>query len=261
MIFSLKTPYWISLPTIWVLVCLAAISLQLFISRPCSGSPSPGCLSLLFSKGQGCRVPCLLWSKLSLATGTVPSLPSCYQSAITFPLFDFFFPWGTLGDSHNYVSSNPIPPDYSAVGEQKGECFPHDRLPGGWAEPGSASLHWLAVSPWNGTGPNVGVLLFIIKNTKHSLVVIVFSETFISSWKRFFFLYQQMTEIFFCCCYKKCTKFWICLDVHFIIMQIKLAFFFLILYRSITFLFVFVGWVKIALQQLFAMGWIGCGVL
>lgn len=96
MIFSLKTPYWISLPTIWVLVCLAAISLQLFISRPCSGSPSPGCLSLLFSKGQGCRVPCLLWSKLSLATGTVPSLPSCYQSAITFPLFDFFF---SLGDS------------------------------------------------------------------------------------------------------------------------------------------------------------------
>ena len=32
------------------------------------------------------------WSKLSLATGPFPSLPSCYQPAITFPLFDFFFP-------------------------------------------------------------------------------------------------------------------------------------------------------------------------
>lgn len=84
----------------------------------------------LFSQGQTCRSPCLHWNKLSLATGTVPSLPSCYQSTITFPLFDFF-PQETVGDSHNKVSSYPIPPDCLVVAEQIREWFPHDGLSGG----------------------------------------------------------------------------------------------------------------------------------
>lgn len=97
--------------------------------------PSPGCLSPTSPRrAGGAGGPCLRWSKLSLATGTVPSLPSCYQSAITFPLFDFFFfPRGTVRDSHNYVSSNPIPipPACSPVGGQVGAWSPHDGLLGG----------------------------------------------------------------------------------------------------------------------------------
>jgi len=77
--------------------------------------------------------PCLCWSKLSLATGTIPSHPSCYQSAITFPLFDFFFPQGTVRDGHNCVCPNPVPPACSLVGEWTGAWSPHDGLPAGRA--------------------------------------------------------------------------------------------------------------------------------
>lgn len=121
-------------PPVW----LAAISPRLLISRRCS-SPAPSLPWMPFPdlspQGRRRRGPCLRWSKLSLATGTVPSLPSCYQSAITFPLFDFvfFFPRGTVRDSHNYVSSNPIPipPACSPVGGQVGAWSPHDGLLGG----------------------------------------------------------------------------------------------------------------------------------
>lgn len=153
-------------------------------------------------RARGTRLPACAGANSPWQQILFPASLAVISPQWPFPCFIFFSPWGTLGDSHNYVPSKPIPPDCSIVGEQIGEWFPHDGIAGGWAEPASASLHWIAVCSQDGTGSNVGVFLFI--NKKYIAL----------AWEWFFvkLLYQKLETLsfsastddrnnFFCCCF------------------------------------------------------------